>query len=311
MVNFSSTKRPVEKWLAVVLFVIVGFFGPISAFASTIVPTQVLPPVQNKYCSPVTFSDIQAHVYSSHLDSFDILISDSSYVAVSTSVDNKPIAFNYISRWNNPDGSVKMHVDIQSVATTRDIPIEITFLSAHADQNGGRVTCIFSIPAHLPAVTTSAEGHPIPGQTPSTHIPRPNPKPTPGEGSNANSGETTTVATSSNNPGLVAAMNSLGNLCADGGATRLWVVLLVLFALFCFTLSAQKFEIGSSVRDWNIGLILAVFVGLLVFWYVSSTCRTGSWAPALATFITIVALLYTMLKGDDIQEILLLKDGKK
>jgi hypothetical protein len=76
-------------------------------------------------------------------------------------------------------------------------------------------------------------------------------------------------------------------------------------------LCAQKFEVNSSVRDWNIGLILAVFAGLLIFWYVSAVCRTGAWAPALATAITIAGLLYTMLKADDTQEILLLKDGKK
>jgi hypothetical protein len=303
-------KRFVKKWAAMVLLLIGLFTSPISAFASTVLPSQVLPPATGKACAPVTFSDIQTHVYNTNLDSFDITISDKSYVAVSTSVNNTPVGFNYISRWNSPNGSVKMHVDLQSIRLDKDIPVQITFLSTHSDAGGSLVTCVFNVPAKIVAVTTGGV-HPIPGQTPPIHVPRPNPKPTTGGGTGATSSGTTSAATSTYNPGIVAAMNSLGNLCADGGATRLWVVLLVLFALFCFTLCAQKFEVGSSVRDWSIGLILAVFVGLLIFWYVSAACRTGAWAPALATLITIVGLLYTMLKSDDPQEILLLKDSKK
>jgi hypothetical protein len=181
--------------------------------------------------------------------------------------------------------------------------VQITFMAAQSDLNGNKITCLFNVPATIRAITNAGAGA-VPGQTPSTHVPPSNSQPT-------STGGTTSSATSSYNPGIVAAMNSLGNLCADGGGTRLWVVLLVLFGLFTFTLGIQKFDIRSSVRDWNIGLILAVFVGLLIFWYVSAVCRTGPWAPAIATFITLVGLLYTMLKADDTQEILLLKDGKK
>jgi len=311
MTTVWGRKRVEKAFIGVMVFACL-FGGPVSTFASTLLPAQVLPPATGKSCSPVTFADIQAHVYSHNLDSFDITISDASYVAISTTVDNKPVAFNYISRWSNPDGSVKMHVDLQSISLTRDIPVNITFLSAHNDQSGSLITCLFNVPAKVPAQVKSAGTtgvSPVPGVTPSSHAPRPTTKPSSGTG--APSGGTTSAATSTRNPGIVSAMTSLGNLCADGGATRLWVVLLVLFALFCFTLCAQRFETGTSVRDWNIGLILAVFLGLLVFWYISAACRTGAWAPAIATLITIVALLYTMLKKDDTQEILLLKDGKK
>ena len=301
-------KKRLERAATTLLLAATLLGGPVSASASMLLPAQILPPATGQACAPVTFSDIQAHVYSGNLDSFDIVVSDPSYVAVSTSVAGTPIGFNYISRWANPDGSLKTHVDLQPTPADRDIPVQITFLSVHNDQNGGQVTCIFQVPATIQATVAPGAGQGTYGTNPSIHVTNPHPTPS---GGTQSSGTTSPGSTSTRNPGVVSAMSSLGNLCADGGATRLWVVLLVLFALFCLILCAQKFEINSSVRDWNIGLILAVFVALLVFWYVSAACRTGAWAPALATLITIAGLLYTMLKSDDTQEILLLKDGKK
>jgi hypothetical protein len=310
MSSVSLGKKRLERLAAAAMLAFTLLSGPTSTFASTILPNQVLPPAMGQACAPVTFSDIQAHVYSDGLDSFDITISDSSYVAVSTTIENTPIGFNYITRWQNPDGTLKMHVDLQPTPVNRGVPVQITFLSVHPDQNGASVTCIFQVPATIPAATASNEGQAATGGAPSTHVAHPQPKQGTGGQSGQHSGSTSSQATGTN-PGTVSAMSSLGNLCVDGGATRLWVVLLVLFALFCFILCAQKFEVNSSVRDWNIGLILAVFVALLIFWYVSAACRTAGWAPALATLITIAGLLYTMLKSDDTQEILLLKDGKK
>jgi hypothetical protein len=299
--------------ITVALLFTILLSSPAFAAASTVLPMQVLPAGTGKACPAVTVSDIVAHIYNGNLDSFDITLSDSSYVALSTSVNESDVAFNYITRWAYPDGSIKMHVDLQSIRMNKDVPVEITFLSSQSDIHGNRVTCLFNIPALIEAVTLMGGGEAGASQAPSSPATIPNPPSAGNKGSGGQNGQigegTSTMATS--NPGIVAAVNSLGNLCADGGATRLWVVLLVLFALFAFTLSVQRFEPNTSVRDWNIGLILAVFVGLLVFWYASAVCRTGPWAPAVATFITIVGLLYSMLRTDDTQEILLLKDGQR
>jgi hypothetical protein len=306
MENVSLGKKRLVGGVSTLLL-IGSLLVPVSASASTVLPMQVLPPGTGRSCAPVTFSDIQAHVNAGHLDSFDITLSDPSYVAVSTSVDSEAIGLNYVTRWAYPDGSIKMHVDLQAIQMNRDVPVQITFMSAYTDANGQGITCMFNVPAVIEAVMVAASpvsGRGTEGGTPST---RPGGV---GSGAGATSAATST-ATSSYNPGIVAAMNSLGSLCADGGATRLWVVLLVLYVLFVFTLCAQKFQVNTSIRDWNVGLILAVFIGLLVFWYVSAACRTGPWAPAIATLIAIVGLLYTMLKGDELSEVLLLKDGRK
>lgn len=303
MSNVSLGKKRFEgKTLGLLLGAAV-LLSPLSTYASVLLPSQVLPPQTGKSCAPVTVSDISAHVYDQKLDSFDVTLSDSTYIAVSTTVGEQMVPFNYISRWSNPDGSVKMHVDLQSIRMDRDVKVQITFLSAHTEE-GGRVTCIFNVPATIEAVAAPAET-PSTGGTTSTGGTKP------ATGTTKPGTESPNPTTPDTNPALVSAMSSLGNLCADGGSSRLWVVLLVLYAIFAFTLCAQNFEAGPNVRQWNIGLMLAIFAGLLVFWYISALCRTGPWAPALATLIAIAGLLYTMLKPGGTNQILLLKDGKK
>src|SRR6185369_38248 len=98
MNRVSVGKRRFAKWIAAIVLAssIVG--GPASAFASTILPGQILPPATGKTCAQVTYTDVQAHIYNGNLDSFDVTVSDPSYVAISTSVANAPIPFNYITR---------------------------------------------------------------------------------------------------------------------------------------------------------------------------------------------------------------------
>jgi hypothetical protein len=68
-------------------------------------------------------------------------------------------------------------------------------------------------------------------------------------------------------------------------------------------------DIESS--DWNVGLVVAGFLGLLFFWYVSAACRTGSWAPILATIIACAGLIALTQSGTADRAVLLLKDPKK
>lgn len=340
MINVSlSKKHSLGIRFAIAVYSVAIISSPLSVIATTVMPTQVLPPSTGQSCAPVTFSDIQTYIYSGHLDSFDVTLSDSSYVAVSTSVNQDPVPLNYVTRWANPDGSVRMHVDIQSTPLSRDIPIQITFLSAHNNLLGTPVTCIFNIPATVlsssrnsttggttngtPAVgggTSSVgqtTGQPL-GQGTSAGV-------TTGTGASGSNGQTghpiktptptnvssSTAGSTSTNPAIVSATSSLGNLCVDGGSSKLWIILLILYALFVITLCAQRFDTASRIREWNIALILAVFLGLLIFWYVSAVCRTGPWAPAITTLIAVAGLLYSMLRQPQNSEMLLLKGGKK
>lgn len=322
MFNVSlGKKRSGRKSLELLVVSYLLLAMPGLASASTLLPSQVLPPGTGKSCAPVTASEVMAYVYDGNLDSFDITLSDARYVALATAAGDQNVPFNYISRWVNPDGSVRMHVDLQSIQLDRDVKIQITFLSAQAEE-GKQITCVFSIPATVPAQTTSGgigEGAPTQSTTPVENPAESSTgaNTTGGKPSGSVSGGKTPInsadsVNTTTNPGLVSASSSLGNLCANGGGGKLWVVLLVLYAIFTFTLCAQNFGADSSkVREWNIGLLLAVFAGLLVFWYMSAVCRTGPWAPAVATLIALAGLLFTMLKPAGVQQILLLRDGKK
>jgi hypothetical protein len=152
MTGVSWGKKRFARGAATLLLVLVGFLGdPAFAAASTQLPIQVIPPATGKSCPAVTFSEVQAHIYSGSLDSFDITLSDPTYVAVYAAVGETPIGLNYLTRWNNSDGSVRTHVDLQPTAINSDLRIQITFLSAHPDENGRQVTCVLNVPSIVPA----------------------------------------------------------------------------------------------------------------------------------------------------------------
>ena len=295
-------------------------FAPGSASASTVLPAQILPPGQNA-CDAITLSDIQAHVYAGSLDSFDFTVSDPSYVAIAASVGDVSVPFYYMTRWVNPDGSLRMHVDLPERPQGSNITIRVTLLASLKDTAGVPKTCAYSLSGvvtglaaptpYVPIVSDVTEEYPYDGET---MVPTPviiGDKGGDMGGIQGTTSSTTTVP-QVDNGGIVTATNALNNLCLVGGASKLWAILLVLYLVFVLTLVLQKFdETNLYSREWNVALILAVFVGLLLFWYVSAQCRTGSWAPAIATLIAIVGLIATMLKPEIQHQILLLKEPRK
>jgi hypothetical protein len=307
MNNVSLGKRRLKGALLISAVLVAGLIAsPLSAIAAVVNPIQILPPGQDKTCAPVMFSDINPYIYDDNLDSFDITISDSRYVAISTTVAGIQIPYNYVTRWQNQDGSMRMHVDLASIRMHSDVAVNMVFLATPTDSSGLPITCIMNISSvisALPGVLPIKEGR---GNVyiPLTSSEKPSKDPV--------DAPTTTPTTSiMSNAGLVAAVHSLGKLCANGGESSLWAVLLVLYALFVFVLCAQKVEVGTRSKDWNIALILALFLILMAFWYTSSLCRAGPWAPGVATFIAVLGLLYSTMSDSGTSEVLLLKDSKK
>ncbi|MBI5470602.1 hypothetical protein HY968_04795 [Candidatus Kaiserbacteria bacterium] len=293
-------------------------FAPGSASANTVLPSQILPPGQNA-CAAITLSDIQAHVYNGSLDSFDFTVSDPSYVAIAASAGDVSVPFYFMTRWANADGSLRMHVDMPESPRGPDVTIRVTLLAALKDSTGASQTCAYSLSGLVTGIMAPTPYVPIvsyeyPSDTVTTMPP---PVITEGDkggdigGIQGTTSSTTTVP-QIETTGAVTATNALNNLCLVGGASKLWAILLVLYLIFVLTLVLQKFDEASLYsREWNVALILAIFVGLLLFWYVSAQCRTGSWAPALATLIAIVGLIATMLKPEIQHQILLLKEPRK
>jgi apolipoprotein N-acyltransferase len=112
-------------------------------------------------------------------------------------------------------------------------------------------------------------------------------------------------------PTLVTATHSLGTVCTTGaGPTKLWALLLVLYAAFVALLASMRKKAGESELDWSIPLTVLSFLGLLFFWYLSAVCRTGAWAPIVATIIACAGLI-VMTFEEEQDNILLLEDTKK
>lgn len=300
--------------------------APAASQAATSVATnQILPPGQQA-CPVVGATDITPYIYDGALNSFDITVSDSSYVAVGAQVGNTALSFNYTTRYEAPNGAVRIHVDVPTTPLVSDTPITISLVSAHPSNSP--VTCVATVSTVLPAVPQQGSGTP-PGspvssggsgttaQVPSTYKPQAPQypwshiaytKPTPTKQPTTSPVKPIATAT----PALVTATHSLGNACVGAGApARLWTILLVLYAAFVWLLTMMRGKAGEST-DWNVALVVTGFLALLFFWYVSAVCRTGSWAPILATIIACVGLIALTQSTPATEETpLLLVDPKK
>lgn len=265
---------------------------------------QVLPP-QGQSCPVLGATDVTPYIYNGNLNSFDISITDQSYVAIAATVGETPVPFQFISRWYDQGAGVRLHIDLAPYRLSQDTPITVTLISAHA--GGTPVTCVAVLSTVLPAAAP-APSHPVSGSTGSTGYPWSNIGY--GSGSQQHQGQGSTTASSG--PMLVTVTHSLGGTCGtNNGPVRLWVVLLVLYAIFVWILASQKEEAWKDGRDWSVGLTVVGFIALLFFWYISASCRTGAWAPVIATLIACAGLIALTRSGTVGGNILLLKNGEK
>lgn len=285
--------------------VLILFCLPSPAHAATYVRVNsAIPPNADPHsCAPIQVSDIQPYIYGGKLHSFEFTISNPSYVALGGTVGDEVIGFQYMTRWLD-SGGLRIHIDVQSKSLANDLPIQIILLSA-----AGSVTCTAAVSSVVPAVP-----QPVPQTSyPPTTIPSEKPVGTPStEPMPSEQGEGQAQAAATSAPMFVGALHSLGNLCQVGGASRLWIVLVVLYALFVITLILQKPDtFGDRTLEWNIALILILFLGLVAFWYLSLSCRTGPWAPAATTGIAIIGLVALLIFGRPTARPIFLLEEKK
>lgn len=246
---------------------------------------QILPPDQQT-CPVVGATDITPFVYDGALHSFDITVSDPSYVAIGAQVGDMAVGFNLITRWFDQNGGVRLHVDVPTTVLTADTPVAITLVSAHPGSRS--ITCVVTVTTVIPATTSN--GHAGTGSSGSSSGPASAPGTSGGTTSHAQRPSypwghityttakpapqpTKPAATTTHIAPLVTATHSLGDACLKaGGPAKLWGILLVLYAVFVWIISIMRGkDIESS--DWNVGLVVAGFLGLLFFWYVSAACR--------------------------------------
>lgn len=302
---------------AAAVFALLFLAGPSAAHAETNVQVrQVLPP-SAQTCPVLGATDVTPYVYDGKLHSFDISITDDSYVALSASVGDEVVPFNFVSRRYDQQQGVRLHVDITPQPLYTDTAISITLLSAHP--GGQSITCLATLTTVVPAAYSSGgQGSGTTGSAqtnqgyPWSNIQYGSGVSHAGNGQGTGGSQVVTgTPTATSTAPLVTATHSLGDTCGTkNGPVKLWAILLVLYALFVWLLASRRITSGSDDQDWNVALTVAGFLALLFFWYVSAACRTGSWAPILATIIACVGLIALTQSGTKGGGMLLLRDAQ-
>ena len=110
------------------------------------------------------------------------------------------------------------------------------------------------------------------------------------------------------------AQSPLKGLCATpASAYRLWLILLVLFALVVGGLLWLEFPVSWSwaqTPERVAAVILVLLVLLLGFWYLSASCRAALWMPLVAFLIAVLGLLAAFWNHPKMTQLFLLEEKK-
>lgn len=251
---------------------------------------QLLPPGQNT-CAQIQVNDFTPYVYDGSLNSFEFTVSDPSYVAVVGSVGNMAIPLRYMTRLSDPSGGVRIHVDTDTTPIIGTVPVTITLLSAET----GAPVCASVVGVNLGSGISQTGGA---ASAPTSPTPSYHPAPSTNAGPSSTGGQAGMGATGTTVVPAFAgtfAQNPLKTLCAsDASAYRLWLVLLILYALIVGGLLWLEFPLSwawAKTPERVAGVMLALLVLLLGFWYLSEACRAALWMPLLAFLIAALGLL--------------------
>lgn len=278
---------------------------PLNAFAedATAQTVQILPPTSTtSTCAPVRVSDFTPYVYDGSLHAFEFTVSDSSYVAIGGTVGNQSLPFTYYGRTVEPYGTLRVHADLPTTFVDRDgVPVSVTMLSAGAP---GQPVCVSVVSAvvepegGLVATPVAATTSEVPA-TPSTEQPDITPDTSMTDTADDEMPATTEdeemdtedTETSAGSP-VASAGSTLKDMCSGNGALRLWIALLVVYALIVGGViwGQPKLPEYLQTQEWAATAIVVPFLALFGFWYFVESCRTSAWIPVIATVIALAGL---------------------
>ncbi len=282
------------------------FASPAAAFAgsASVVTKQVLPP-NGASCAPLVVKSVTPYIYDGELQSFDVVITDASYVGILGAAGDASIPFNYMTRDIQTDGSLRLHVDT-TAKISGALPVTITLLSALPNAP----VCLSQI-----SFTTDVNGT-IEGSTPINVPTTPVVSPTDGGGTGATGGSTggsqtgsaggttggttggtkggTTGGTVTEPVGTTTGTSTVGNLvakmCSQNGAYQLWFILLAIF--FVIAAFVGLSEPALALRHGALPLILigVPLVLLLLFWQFATDCRLSYFIPVILLVAAAIGL---------------------
>ena len=270
--------------------------------------TQQILPFGPNTCAPIQIGNFTPYIYNNNLSSFEFVVSDPAYVAVIGSVGNTSIPLRYMTRSMDVSGGIRYHIDINDTPIIGTVPVTVTLLSART----GAPVCASVISVNLGSGQVVST--PIYSGTPTTvtHPVKTIPVVTTPAATTSGEGSTAT-GTNAGAPVVSSGMeNPLKGLCAsEASAYRLWLILLVIYALIVGGLLWLEFPMSWSwakTPERVASIMLLLLVLLLAFWYLSSACRAALWMPLLAFLIAILGLLAAFWNHPRVTQLLLIEE---
>src|SRR3989344_5521861 len=267
----------------IALFAVAGFALPVLASAATVSglvsPTQQLLPQGANTCAQLQVQSVNPYIYNNNLDSFDVTITDPSYVSVIGSVGDTGIPLSFMTRRMNADGTLRIHVDIQSMPVYGTLPVSLTLLSAP----NGKPLCVsvvsFSLTGPARPVTTAPTATAPAAPEPVTTI-------------TATSGEEATAPIATASPVVGGGLqSSLTKACEAAGPYQLWFILLALFMVVVGLVAFAEQPLGNRGPKVPLSAILIPLVLLLLFWYLAPACRVAGWIPIVLIVAAAIGLV--------------------
>lgn len=272
-----SVRAAAAVVLTSVLFALPGYAAAETSLSKT---TQLLPPGGNA-CPAMIVDNAVLYIYNNELDSFDVIIRDASYVAVSGQVGEKTIPFRYMTRFSEGSG-VRIHVDVDAVSISKDLPVQLTLLSSPQ----GQPTCLSVV-----GFTVAGTGKGSAAHTGSTST---------GQGKTTTHTDKTPqtpskpVATSSTStPGTAGSILPTvpSSICSGNGSLQLWFLILAIYIVIVALTALAQPPLTQRSSAIPLALILVPLVGLIAFWYFAPACRAAAWIPTVALLAAIAGLL--------------------
>jgi hypothetical protein len=255
----------------------------LSAAADASVTTGVIIPANNQSCPSPLISGVTPYVYDNQLNSFDVTVSDASYVSILGSVGQTGIPLRQMLRRINPDGSLTIHVDINSASIPGTLPVSLTMLSS----NPGAPTCLTVVSFPVQSLSTGIIGQTTYPAAPS-HPTQPSTHP-----STSTSGTSSSSTAATSAPPVVGGglQGALSRVCNAAGAYQLWFILLALFMVGVGLVAFAEPPLTRKSTELPAALIVVPLVLLLLFWYAVPACRVAVWIPIVLLIAAALALL--------------------
>lgn len=263
-------------------------------------------------------TSVTPYIYDGELHSFDVVISDPSYVGVLGAAGDVTIPFNYMTRDIEPNGALRLHVD--TTATINGVlPVTITMLSALPNApvclaqvsftTDAQGTIESSTPISVPTTPTDeGTGAPVSGGA--------------GSVSGGSTGGSKSTSTGGAKGGVVAkpvgttsSTSTVGSIvakmCSKNGAYQLWFILLAIF--FVIAAFVGLSEPALALRHGALPTILigVPLVVLLLFWQFAPDCRLSYFIPIILLVAAAIGLYSAYRTAPTVPPVIALPEEKK